>query len=92
MSTNLTRFSKPIVRHLPNLNLVVKFDEVGISIRAYRCRKWKNVTWAQLASLADDTEPVVMVSENEHGLRVLEAMGACLPKDAPKEPTRGNSA
>ena len=92
MSTNLTRFRKPIVRHLPSLHLVVKFDEVGISIRAYRCRTWKSVTWAQIASLADDTEPVVMVSENEHGLRVLKAMGACLPKNATKEPTRGSSA
>ena len=92
MSSNLTRFKKPIVRHLPVLNLVMKFDEAGISIRAYRCRTWKNVTWAQLASLADDTEPVVKVCENEHGLRVLKALGVCLPKDTTKDPNRGRPA
>ena len=92
MSSNLTRFRKPIVRHLPILIVVVKFDEVSVSIRAYRCRTWKSVTWAQLASLANDTEPVVMVCENEHGLRVLKALGACLRKDATKEPTRGSLA
>ena len=62
-------------------NLVVRFDDSGISVRAYRCRKWKSVTWAQLASLADDTEPVVRFCETDHGSRVLEAMGVRLPKD-----------
>ncbi len=57
--SQLTHFSRPIIRHLPSLNLVVRFDDSGISVRAYRCRKWKSVTWAQLASLADESEPVV---------------------------------
>ena len=79
--SQLTKFRRPIVRYLPNLNLVVRFDDSGISVRAYRCRKWKSVTWAQLASLADDTEPVVRFCETDHGSRVLEAMGVRLPKD-----------
>ena len=79
--SQLTQFRRPIVRYLPNLNLVVRFDDSGISVRAYRCRKWKSVTWAQLASLADDTEPVVRYCETDHGSRVLKAMGVRLPQD-----------
>jgi hypothetical protein len=78
MSSHLTRFSKSIVRHLPSLNLVVKFDEDGISIRAYRHRKWKRVMWAQIASLADDQMPLVQACENKDGLYALLAMGAKL--------------
>ncbi len=77
----LTRFSRPLVRHLPSLNLIVRFDDSGISIRAYRCRKWKSVTWAQLASLADDTEPVLRLCEMDQGSRVLKAMGVRFPAD-----------
>lgn len=79
--SQLTQFRRPIVRYLPNLNLVVRFDDSGISVRAYRCRKWKSVTWAQLASLADDTEPVVRFCETDHGSRVLKAMGVRLLQD-----------
>ncbi len=77
--SQLTHFSRPIIRHLPSLNLVVRFDDSGISVRAYRCRKWKSVTWAQLASLADESEPVVRFCETDHGSRVLMAMGVRLP-------------
>ena len=77
--SQLTRFSRPIVRHLPSLNLIVRFDDSGIAIRAFRRRKWKRVTWAQLASLADDNEPVVQFCEIDHGSRVLKAMGVRLP-------------
>ena len=77
--SQLTRFKRPIIRHLPSLNLVVRFDDAGIAVRAYRCRKWKSVTWAQLASLADDTEPIVQFCETDHGSRVLKAMGVRLP-------------
>ncbi len=76
--SQLTRFSRPIVRHLPSLNLVVRFDDSGISVRAYRCRKWKNVTWAQIASLSDDTKPVVKACEVKDGLQVLKTLGAII--------------
>lgn len=88
--SQLTQFRRPIVRHLPNLNLVVRFDDSGISVRAYRGRKWKSVTWAQLASLADDTEPVVQFCETDHGTRVLKAMGVRLPLS--EEPNKGGQA
>ena len=78
MSKKLTQFSRPIVRRLPNLNLVVRFSEDGISIRAYRRRKWKRVTWSQIASLADETEPVIKVCEISQGLAFLKAMGATI--------------
>lgn len=90
--SQLTSFSRPIIRHLPSLNLVVRFDDSGISVRAYRCRKWKRVTWAQLASLADDTEPVVRLCETDLGSRVLKAMGVRLPADSTKGPNKGDQA
>jgi len=77
--SQLTQLSRLILRHLPSLNLVVRFDDSGISIRAYGCRKWKSVTWAQLASLADNTEPVVQFCKYDVGSRVLKAMGLRLP-------------
>lgn len=87
--SQLTRFSRPIIRHLPSLNLVVRFDDSGISIRAYRCRKWKSVTWAQLASLSDDSIPVVKACEVKDGMRILRNLGATVAtegsEDAPKQ-------
>ncbi len=83
--SQLTRFSRPIVRHLPSLNLVVRFDDSGISVRAYRCRKWKNVTWAQLASLSDDSTPVVKACEVEDGLRALKALGATIASEGSED-------
>ena len=88
----LTSLNRPIARHLPSLNLVVRFDDSGIAIRAYRCRKWKSVTWVQLVSLADDTEPMVRFCETDHGSRVLKAMGVCLAADSTKGLEKGGSA
>ncbi len=79
--SQLTRFSRPIIRHLPSLNLVIRFNDSGISVRAYRCRKWKSVTWAQIASLSDDTTPVVKVCEVKDGLRILKALGATIASE-----------
>lgn len=79
--SQLTRFSRPIVRHLPSLNLVIRFDDSGIAVRAYRCRKWKSVTWAQLASLSDDSTPVVKACEVKDGLRILKSLGATIASE-----------
>ena len=78
MSKKLTQFSRPIVRRLPNLNLIVRFSEDGISIRAYRRRKWKRVTWEQIASLSDDSQPIIKSCEEADGRRALESMGVIL--------------
>ena len=83
-----TRFSRPIIRHLPSLNLVIRFDESGISVRAYRCRKWKSVTWAQLASLSDDSMPVVKACEVNDGLRILKALGATIASEGIEDATK----
>ena len=86
--SQLTRFSRPIVRHLPSLNLVVRFDDSGIAVRAYRCRKWKRVTWAQLASLSDDSTPVVKACEVNDGLRILKALGATIASEGIEDATK----
>ncbi|MFN9641559.1 MAG: hypothetical protein ACK56W_16335 [Pirellula sp.] len=83
--SQLTCFSRPIVRHLPSLNLVVRFDDSGIAVRAYRCRKWKSVTWAQLASLSDDSTPVVKACEVKDGLRILKALGATIASEGSED-------
>lgn len=83
--SQLTRFSRPIVRHLPSLNLIIRFDDSGIAVRAYRCRKWKSVTWAQLASLSDDSTPVVKACEVKDGLRILKALGATIASEESEE-------
>lgn len=88
MSSNLTRFSKPIIRHLADRNLVVKFDAEGILMRAYRRRKWKRVTWEQIATLADDNEPVLQACEKRDGLRFLAAMGAKITAAEVEAPSR----
>lgn len=76
--SQLTRFSRPIVRQLPSLNLVVRFDESGISVRAYRRRKWKSVTWEQIASLSDESQPLIRTCEEADGRRALKGMGVIL--------------
>ena len=86
--SQLTQFRRPIVRYLPNLNLVVRFDDSGISVRAYRCRKWKSVTWAQIASLSDDTKPVVKACEVKDGLQILKALGAIIASEGSEVATK----
>jgi hypothetical protein len=83
--SQLTRFSRPIIRHLPSLNLVIRFDDSGIAVRAYRCRKWKSVTWAQLASLSDDSTPVVKACEVKDELRTLKALGATIASEGSED-------
>ena len=79
--SQLTRFSRTVVRRLPCLNLVVRLDDSGISVRASRCRKWKIVTWAQLASLSDDSTLVAKACEAKDGLRILKALGATIASE-----------
>lgn len=83
--SQLTHIKRPIVRHLPSLNLVVRLEDTGIAIRAYRGRRWKSVTWAQLASLADDAQPILKVCECRDGLQVLKAMGATVAKESKRD-------
>lgn len=76
MSHELTRFRKPLIRHAPRINLVIRIDEEGVAFRVYRRRKWHRVRWEQLASLADDSAPIIRSMEVEQGAKVLKAMGA----------------
>ncbi len=63
MANRLTRFNKPMIRYLPALKTVLRFDSTGVTIRAYRCRKCKSFTWEQIASLADDSMPFIKACE-----------------------------
>lgn len=46
---------RPVVRRIGML--VVRLDHQGVSIRKYRGRKWRLVTWRQIATLALENEP-----------------------------------
>lgn len=86
MANRITRYSRPIIRQIPDLNIVVKVDDVGVVIRGYRRRRGKRVTWAQLASLADDSRPVVKACEVNDGLEILKAMGVTIASDESEVP------
>jgi hypothetical protein len=46
----------------------------------------------RIASLADDTKPVVRFCETDHGSRVLNAMGTRLPTDETHRTIKGGTA
>lgn len=70
----LTKFRKPITRRVGRL--VVRMTEGGVCYRPYRGRKWRMVTWAQVASLAGPEHPAIRLAENVDGKRALRRMGA----------------
>jgi hypothetical protein len=84
--SQLIRFNRPIVRHLPCLNIIVHLDDSRISVRASRCRNLKIVTWAQFASLSDDSTPVAKACEVNDGLRILKALDTTVASEG-----RGNT-
>ena len=65
---------KPVVRRIGRL--VVSVHDWGIEIKGYRKRKAKRITWEQVASLADDSEPILLQEETNRGRRVLGQLGA----------------
>ncbi len=82
MASKLSLLRRPLSRRLPNSTLVVSITAEGVIIRGYRRRKHKLVTWEQIASLADDSLPVIQSCEREDGRRVLQAMGAMIVPEA----------
>lgn len=72
MPTNL---KKPIVRRVGRL--VVRLGPDGLAIRAFRCRTWYRVSYAEVAWLAKTraADDAVLFSELE-GLDFLKRIGA----------------
>lgn len=73
-SKRVTKLSRPVTRMIGTL--VVEIDGAGIRFRGKRKRRWREVSWAQVAALAGASEPIFRAEENARGLRQLEAIGA----------------
>ena len=75
MSKKLSILKRPVTRRIPNRNLVVQVTVNGLLLRGFRRRKSKLVTWEQVASLADESQPIIRSCEEADGRRTLECMG-----------------
>ncbi|WP_145090849.1 hypothetical protein [Rosistilla carotiformis] len=71
----IATLSRPIVRRIEP-KLIVRITPDGVSIRGYRRRRWRDVSWAQLASLADDQLPLVKHCQLADGQEQLRKLGA----------------
>lgn len=72
----ITSLSKPITRRIRDRRLIVRLTKDGLSFRGHHKRKWRKVTWEQIASLSNEDEPVLMKPEQSGGRKTLAAMGA----------------
>ena len=73
----LTKLSKSIVRRIDDSRLVVRITVEGIEFRGYGRRKWRRLTWEQIASLTSESgAEVLRTAERNGGLRVLKQIGA----------------
>lgn len=68
----LTTLKKTILRRIGKL--VVKISDDGVEIKGFRRRRWKKVTWEQIASLADESEPIYRRDEQVRGSKNLKAL------------------
>lgn len=73
-SKRVTRLRKPVTRRIGRL--VVTLTPDGILFRWKHKRTWREVSWAQVASLAAGGEPIFVAEETTRGRRALESMGA----------------
>ncbi len=67
---------RPVIRRIPHRNLVVRVTSEGLVLRGFRRRSGKMVTWEQIASLSDGSQPIIRNCEEADGRRALERMGA----------------
>ncbi len=75
MSQKLSNLKRPVTRRIPHRNLIVTVTEEGMLLRGFRRRKAKLVTWEQIASLSDESQPIIRTCEEADGRRALEGMG-----------------
>lgn len=72
-SKRVTPLRRPVTRRIGRLVVTIAPD--GIRFRGKHKRTWRTVSWAQVASLAEDA-PIFLAEETSRGLRELERMGA----------------
>jgi|GEM_PF-6918019 len=74
--TSLTRLSRPLRRLLdrPAGRLVITLTPDGLVLRGYRRRAGRLISWARIASLADEHAPILTHCEAADGERRLAAL------------------
>ncbi len=82
MSVKISMLRRPLIRRIPNSTLVATITAEGVILRGFRRRKSKFFSWEQIASLADQSKPLLKVCESGDGLQVLRAMGATIAPES----------
>jgi hypothetical protein len=69
----ITRPKKPVLRRYGRL--IVRLDDDGVSIRGHRKKKWRRVSWSEVAWLCKTSGAESAFSELE-GREFLKRIGA----------------
>lgn len=69
----VTKLTRPLDRRIGNL--IVRVSDRGVAIRGHRRRRWKFVTWEQVAAASSVEEQALCVlAEIAEGKRALSKM------------------
>lgn len=79
----ITRLSRPIARRIGRL--VFRVTAAGVELRGKHKKKWRSVTWAQIAGLTTGQEPLLKAVEEAVGREVLARIGAVEKKETDSE-------
>ena len=79
----ITRLSRPVVRRIGRL--VFRVTAAGVELRGKHKKKWRSVTWAQIAGLTTGQEPLLKAVEEAVGREILVRIGA-VEKEVNEEP------
>lgn len=83
----ITRLSRPIARRIGRL--VFRVTAAGVELRGKHKKKWRSVTWAQIAGLTTTgQEPLLKAVEEAVGREVLARIGAVEKEEQPAESSK----
>lgn len=72
---SLTPLTRPLVRRIAALGLVVRLEAGGVTLRGYGRRNGRHVSWERLCSLLEsDGKAILIEAERTAGARNLEAI------------------
>lgn len=74
---------RSIVRRIGRL--VIRVTPAGVELRGKHRRRWRALSWAQIAGLAVNDDPLLVAIEETAGRKVLDRIGAVEP-NAEHEP------
>lgn len=70
----ITKLKKRLIRRIDKLIIRIEFD--GLYLRGHKKKKWKFITWEQIAAAIVDPEemPMVVAGDIAEGKQVLKLM------------------